>query len=82
MSSSSREGYDLFHKYGRQAIYRYIKHNQYVLQLILQDTILTRFNRVIGCKMFGHRNLKVTDCGQVFCFNCNRPFKEDNDEMS
>ncbi len=46
-----------------------------------QDSFLTPFNRLIGCKLFGHRNVRdISDPGQPkewHCFSCYRTIKKE-----
>jgi hypothetical protein len=42
-----------------------------------QDSFLTQFNRLLGCRLFGHRAIKdISDPHQpveeLFCFSCYR----------
>ncbi len=41
-----------------------------------QDSFLTYFNRIIGCKLFGHHKIHNVDNGNgeriLFCFSCYR----------
>ena len=68
--SCGREGasikFHLFHKYGRGWRSNFWKSPYFV-----QDNFKTPFNRIIGCRIFGHR--KVHD---GYCFNCYRDVKE------
>ena len=69
--------FHFFHKYGRG--FRGLKNPYFI-----QDNLLTPLNRIIGCKLLGHRNVKIaSDPGEPrrkFCFNCYKWVKEQGDD--
>lgn len=52
----------------------FIKRKRWNSKYFWQDTFLTHWNRFLGCKIFGHRNVKSIDddngLRKDFCFNC------------
>ena len=47
---------------------------------LFQDSFLTPLNRVIGCKLLGHRHVgdisDANDGSEKFCFNCYQSIEE------
>ena len=67
-----------YKKYGLLKVYKNIKRifkNHY----FLHDTFGVYFNRLIGCKIFGHRTEKFEVCGdkQEYCYKCERYIEEE-----
>jgi len=66
MISAGREGFDLFHKYGRYYFFRRgIFGDKWARKFVLQDT----FGRFI-CALIGHAKTFKTEEGQNCCYRC------------
>jgi len=54
----------------------FIKTKRWRSEYFWQDTFLIYFNRLVGCRLFGHRKIHTTDEYRMndtfFCFNCYR----------
>jgi len=60
----------------------FIKQKLWKSNYFWQDTLYTPFNRLIGCKLFGHRDVKLISYyiadDTYFCFNCYRIIGNNN----
>lgn len=47
----------------------------------IQDNFKTPFNRIIGCKLFGHKKVQYLEEDNIyFCFNCYREVPREGGE--
>jgi hypothetical protein len=59
----------------RKSFVKFWKYGCY-RKFFYQDNFKTPFNRLIGCKLFGHRHIRKSGIdGSEFCFNCYRRVK-------
>jgi hypothetical protein len=72
----SRQNFNLFYYLLHGKIKEFFKRKMWKNEYFWQDTFLTFFNRLIGCKIFGHRKIHFVedenDKPVVYCFNCYR----------
>ena len=50
-----------------------------------QDSFVTHWNRLVGCRLLGHRkveNVGFTDEPELTCFNCHRKLGQDEEKIS
>lgn len=71
----------IFHRYpsGRWAGWNLLGHNFWLNTHLLHDSFGKYWNRMIGCRVFEHRNIQdVSDPGEpkeMHCFNCEKRIK-------
>ncbi len=81
MGGPARDGMDLFFWLKKRGIKKTIENKIWNKNYFWQDTVITRWNRLIGCK-FGHKNINYIEDdngnlnGRKFCFACYRDIKE------
>lgn len=74
MTGTGRTGYDLFFWLKNHGIKKTFRTKIWKERYFWQDTLFTKWNRFIGCKVLGHRYKGSVEDGKggwkLFCFNC------------